>query len=393
MNFFLTKAERIKYIGFDDHYAAIIGVPLVGFLAFLLFSSGQEDIAGREAMACFGMGLIHTIFYWLINRFWVIRTRFWFPKETDTAKRILLIIGFALASVIAFELVSSYLIGNFLPFMREAGWGDESFLFKISTTYTLCLMVLGMYEGAYFFMKYREGQVEREQLAKENMQTQLAVLKQQMNPHFLFNSLNTLVNVIPEDSEKAMLFTQRLAAVYRRILEYRHKELITLEEELVALKDYIFLMQTRFEEKLIVVWGMSDRTMSTYKADTPVPTEDEEQCEKPKKEPLVPPHLRHHMIVPLSVQLLVENAIKHNVISSESPLELEIILDDAAVTVRNQLHLRDRKLNSTGWGHHNLQQRYQSLTGQSITIRQTETEYEVSLPVISGRVAARAAVG
>ncbi|MEM9931061.1 MAG: sensor histidine kinase, partial [Bacteroidota bacterium] len=292
-----------------------------------------------------------------------------------------------------FEGGSTYIINHFLPFMIEAGWSSESQLFKISITFTLCLMVLAMYESAYFFKKYRHEQVKREQLAKENMQTQLAVLKQQMNPHFLFNSLNTLINVIPEDSEKAMLFTQRLAAVYRRILEYRHKELIPLEEELIALKDYVFLMQTRFEDKLVVKWGMSDRTMNAFLASTQVPSNEEQQCKPYKKEPTVPSHLAHHMVVPLSVQLLVENAIKHNVVSFDTPLLIEIVLDDAEITVRNRLNLRARKLTSTGWGHQNLEQRYQSLTGQSIVIRQSETEYSVSLPVVPPRVAARAAVG
>jgi len=377
MNLFLTKAERIKYIGFDDRSAALIGIPLVSFMAFLLFSSGKTDIPTYLSFVCFLVGTGYTVFYWLINRFWVIRLRYWLPGEKDTKKRILLIAGFAFLSIVLLELGTSELILHYIPMLAEVGWGEQEFIFKISTTYTLCLMVLAMYESAWFFTKFRRSQLEQEQLAKENMQTQLAVLKQQMNPHFLFNSLNTLVNVIPEDSKKATLFTQRLAAVYRRILEYRHKEMIPLVEELTALQDYIFLMQTRFEDKLIVKWHLSEETMKEA-ALTQVQCEGEES----RDWPIIPPHLRHHLIVPLSVQLLVENAVKHNIISQEHPLQIDITLGEDRVTVSNKLHLRNRKMSSTGWGHDNLKSRYSAISFRPVIIRKTNDEYRVSLPIL-----------
>ncbi|MEM6772335.1 MAG: sensor histidine kinase, partial [Bacteroidota bacterium] len=196
------------------------------------------------------------------------------------------------------------------------------------------------------------------------------------NPHFLFNSLNTLVNIIPEDTEKATLFTQRLAAVYRRILEYRHKELIPLTEELAALQDYVFLMQTRFEDKLRVEWCIVENGAGT-----------QVQCEDEIAVSTIPHYLRHHRIVPLSVQLLVENAIKHNVISSEHPLVIRITLDDDCITVCNQLRLRERKLTSTGWGHENLRERYRAITQEEVLIEATDDTYTVRLPILSARAA------
>ncbi len=385
MNFFLTKAERIKYIGFDDRVAALIGIPLVSFMAFLLFSSGKSDIPAKLSFICFAVGTGYTVFYWLINRFWVIRLRYWLPGEKDTMKRIFLIAAFAFLSVVLLELGTSDLILQYIPMLTEVGWGDQEFVFKISTTYTLCLMVLAWYESAWFFTKFRKSQLEREQLAKENMQTQLAVLKQQMNPHFLFNSLNTLVNVIPEDSKKATLFTQRLAAVYRRILEYRHKEMISLTEELTALQDYIFLMQTRFEDKLIVKWQMSEETMkqvALQRAQWGAQTQVQCEAEESRDWPIIPPHLRHHLIVPLSVQLLVENAVKHNTVSNEHPLQIDITLGEDRVTVSNKLHLRNRKMGSTGWGHENLKSRYSAVSFRPVVIRKTKDEYRVSLPIL-----------
>lgn len=377
MNVFLTKQERIKYIGFDDRIAALVGIPLVSFMAFLLFSNGKGDVTIRHTIFCLLLGTVYTVVYWSINRFWVIRMRHWLPGDEHTLKRILLIVAFALLSITAVEYVSTYYIVDRSALMQEIGWSKDSFLFKISTTFTLCLMVLAMYESAWFFTKFRRSQLAQEQLAKENMQTQLAVLKQQMNPHFLFNSLNTLVNIIPEDSKKATLFTQRLAAVYRRILEYRHKEMIPLVEELTALQDYIFLLQTRFEDKLIVKWHLSEETMKQV-ARTPVQCEEEES----RDFPVIPPHLRHHLIVPLSVQLLVENAVKHNIISNEHPLQIDITLGEDRVTVSNKLHLRNRKMSSTGWGHDNLKSRYSAISSRPIVIRKTNDAYHASLPIL-----------
>lgn len=375
MNLFFSKADRIKYLGFDDLYASLIGIPLFSLVAFLIFSATKEDLGPTGLAICFLVGVLHTFFYWVFNRFWVLQLRVWLPKEEHTFQRIAFMIAIAFLSVILFEAISDGLIATFFPYILEMGWDDSSSLFSFIVSFTLCLLVLALYESAYFFVKYRRSLLEQERLAKENMQAQLSVLKQQMNPHFLFNSLNTLVNIIPEDTEKATLFTQRLAAVYRRILEYRHKEMISLHEELIALKDYIFLMQTRFEDKLEIKWCLSARTQV--------------QCQGKPKKAEVPSHLRFHRIVPLSVQLLVENAIKHNVVSQDTPLTIEITLDEASVTVSNRVNLRDRRLSSTGWGHQNLRKRYAAVTDQSVLIEETEDSFTVSVPVLEPTMATR----
>jgi len=368
MKLFLTKADRIKYLGFDDRCVALLGIPLMAGVAFLLFSTGKEELAFSGLLLCFGVGMLHTIFYWVANRFWVINLRRRFPRQQDTWKRSVLMVSFAILSVFLLELASDFIIGKYFPFMFDLGWSSEPAIFSFMVAITLCLLVLAMYESAYFFTKYRQSTIERERLAKENMQSQLSVLKQQMNPHFLFNSLNTLVNLIPEDSGKATLFTQRLSAVYRRILEWRHKELITLEEEVLALQDYVFLMQTRFENKLEVCW--------LFGAGTRV------QCEGEGPGIDLSPEVRNYRVVPLSIQLLVENAIKHNVVSSAHPLRIDITLAGNRITVSHPLRPRnDGRLNSTGWGHQNLKARYDMVTEEPVVITQTTETYKVSIPV------------
>ena len=365
MKLFFNKSERIRLLGFDDLCFALLGLfPLAG-LGHILFGGGNPGLTMEEELVCYGISLGFTLTYWVISRFTVLQFRLRLPQEEETVRRILLMLPVLLLIVVVVSVVGSRLLE--MVETREL-MPEPPLFYKIVMSYTLVIMVLAIYEGVFFFTKFRQSTIERERLAKENMQSQLAVLKQQMNPHFLFNSLNTLVNIIPEDSRKATLFTQRLSAVYRRILEWRHKELITLEEEVQALQDYVFLMQTRFEDKLEVCWRLGAQTQV--------------QCEGDGQSIEVPAGVRNYRIVPLSVQLLVENAIKHNVVSAETPLRIDISLTNNRITVSNPLNLRqDRSLNSTGWGHQNLKSRYYMVTEDPVKIRRTEAVYEVSIPV------------
>lgn len=373
MKLFFSKSDLQTYVGFNDRWAALLGIFPLAELGNILFVGSNPDLGFWDSFACYGIALVMTIIYWVVSRYWVIRFRMWYPEREHTAKRILITVGVLAVVVILISAAAQPIIDVVNP---PDGIPSPSVFYKSVMSFTLVLMVLAGYEGVYFFVKYKESLLEQERLAKENMHAQLSVLKQQMNPHFLFNSLNTLVNIIPEDADKATLFTQRLAAVYRRILEYRHKEMIPLTEELAALQDYVFLMQTRFEDKLSVQWCVPDTG-----------ARPQVLCEDDISKLVIPPHLRHHRIVPLSIQLLVENAIKHNVISSEHPLEIKIHLSDHDVTVSNELRLRERKLSSTGWGHENLKERYRAITKEEVSIEQTADLYKVSVPILSAQAA------
>ena len=373
MKLFFSRRELIELLGFDDRRLLLIAIPLVAALANVLFVGAQAGAWGPSITACYVISLAHTALFYVGSRYTLLLLRYRLPRSNQTLLRVTLAIVFLLIFVVAVELTAS-------PFI-EAGLGlpqvvQGNLLTSVLTAYTLVIAVMAIYEGVYFFAKYKRSLLERERLAKANAQAQLSVLKQQMNPHFLFNSLNTLVNLIPEDSRKATLFTQRLAAVYRRILEYRHKELIPLEEEVRALRDYVFLMQTRFEEKLQISYRFADNE----EADEGTQVQDKVGEEQSWSLPF---HLRTPLIVPLSLQLLVENAIKHNVVSNDHPLVVTISFTDEAVTVTNSLHLRERNLSSTSWGHENLRSRFSAATDRPIDIRQTATQYTISLPLLT----------
>ncbi len=203
----------------------------------------------------------------------------------------------------------------------------------------------------FLLNKWRFSLVELERFKKENAEFQFESLRSQVNPHFLFNSLNTLSSLIYENQEKAESFIRELSDVYRYILENRGKELLTLREELAVARSYIYLAQLRFDKNLIVRLDIS----SDY--DT-------------KK------------IAPLSLQLLVENAVKHNVISKRKPLFVDIFVEGKFLIVKNNLQKKVSKEYSSQLGLKNIQSRYAFLTEDKMEILESETEFVVKIPLI-----------
>ena len=169
--------------------------------------------------------------------------------------------------------------------------------------------------------------------------------------NFLFNSLNTLSSLVYENQEKAEAFIRELSDVYRYILENRGKELVTLNEELAVAESYIYLVQLRFDKNLVVRLNIDD-------------------VHKPKQ------------IAPLTLQLLIENAVKHNVISNRKPLEVKIYIEDEYLVVRNNLQPKVSNDYSSQLGLKNIQSRYAFLTEKTMEVEQSETEFIVKIPLI-----------
>ena len=211
---------------------------------------------------------------------------------------------------------------------------------------------------AYFFSKFlietekkNEILLENEQLKHENVLNQLNSLKNQLNPHFLFNSLNTLSWLINEDQERSQLYLQKLSQVLRYSLTMQEQPFVLLRDELTLMDNYIFLLQMRFGENLQIIKHL-------------------EGSDKFK----IPPH---------SLQLLIENAIKHNIVSSTKPLiiSIEVQAEKETIRISNSINL---KINSsgTGIGLANLSERFKILVGKEIDISENE-EFTVILPLVS----------
>lgn len=187
------------------------------------------------------------------------------------------------------------------------------------------------------------------QQEKAHIASQYEVLKNQINPHFLFNCLNTLASLIVSDQQGAVRFTTRFAKMYRNLLEYGGQQLISLEKELELIDTYLFLQKIRFGNHLTIQKNIPDT---------------------------------RYALPPFSLQLLVENAIKHNVISEDSPLEITIKSGVDTLEVSNKINLRPAAEPSTGIGLSNLSQRYQLLLSRGIVCTADGGLFTVIIPLI-----------
>lgn len=210
------------------------------------------------------------------------------------------------------------------------------------------LLILTM-EFYFQYTRHYETALDNAWLKKENSHFQYEILKNQLNPHFLFNSLNTLSALVSFDGNKAKEFTRKLSNVYRHVLEQHNKELITLEEEINFLKDYIFLLKTRFESNLQISVQIKDVHLT-------------------KK------------IIPMALQILIENAVKHNSITDSKPLKINIISDANSITVHNIIQHKKSEA-SWGIGLKNIRMQYAKFN-QEVNVIVTPNDFKVILPLL-----------
>lgn len=220
----------------------------------------------------------------------------------------------------------------------------------------LSLVLIALASAVYLYTKSREKSVKRwERMEKEKIQSQFETLKSQVNPHFLFNSFNTLIAVIEDDQQMAVEYVERLSDLYRKIVTYRDKEVISLEEEIELINDYFFIQKKRFGENLVFNNNISKT--------------DQACC----------------MIAPLTLQLLTENAVKHNAISSETPLVIELTIDGKFIVVTNNLNPKVTSEKGAGMGLQNIRKRYKLLLNDDIVINKTPHSFTVLIPLFTNK--------
>lgn len=190
-----------------------------------------------------------------------------------------------------------------------------------------------------------------DQLDWERSKAEMSVFRNELDPHFMFNSLNTLSYLILHDAQTAHQFNSKLASVYKYFLLNKEREMITLDGELEFIENYFFVLQVRHDNKLIFKNEIAQRDGTI-------------------------------MIVPYALQILVENAIKHNEFSETNPLQIRVMLNGEYLIVKNNKKQKTYNVNSTNIGLKNLSSRYQLVCNKNILIEDSEEEYTVKLPLI-----------
>jgi len=216
------------------------------------------------------------------------------------------------------------------------------------------LVILLMMSGIVWAIIYARDTTlkKRSLIEREKIQFQFETLKSQINPHFLFNSFNTLISIIEEEPKLAAEYVEKLSDFFRNILQLREKDVIPLREEIVLLMDYSFLQEKRFGQNFNLIVHIPDQWLETQ-------------------------------IPPLTIQLLAENAIKHNVISKNRPLTFRMFIEDDYIIVQNNINLKRKPEVSTNYGLENIIKRYQLITKIPVTILNDESYFTIKLPIIT----------
>lgn len=226
---------------------------------------------------------------------------------------------------------------------------------KLTLIYTSLINLLFHLLNLVFVYEreYREKRTEAEELKRINAQTELQAIRNQVNPHFLFNNLNVLSGLVMQKSTEANNFIEAFSKVYMHILNHNEKELVTLSEEIDFLTQYIYLIKQRFPESVIF-----------------------DIC--------IPDKYSNYFVIPTALQMLVENAIKHNIASVSKPLNITVYANgNSTISVINNLQPRKNLVvQSTKTGLANIQKRYEIITGKTISVVNEETKFSVSLPLI-----------
>jgi sensor histidine kinase YesM len=303
----------------------------------------------------FGITFAYSMGLWLTNGFAVDWLDGYASWKREPLKRLALTLLVSLGgSLLVIVLINAFiyvvLAKQPLAVMLTSAV-LRTFLVPLSIT-VICSLVM---HSRSFLLGWREALIRNERLQKEMAQAEAQSLRQQLDPHFMFNALNALTSLVEEEPKLAVRFIRQLSQVYRYVLDAQGRDVVPLHDELAFAESYLFLQRIRYGEALRVEMPQPDSVS-----------------------PLT-------VVPPLSLQLLIENALKHNVATTEQPLWLRIEVDEAARNLRVVNNLRPRRLapgESTGIGLPNLQGRYRHLTKAPVQVQRDETEFVVTLPVL-----------
>jgi sensor histidine kinase YesM len=284
------------------------------------------------------------------GRFIILELHKKYAEPGHSKKRFANACGFVVLSDFILILVTFY--GSHFIRGMHPGHNPALFISVFVISVVLGLAQVGIYEGFYYFTRLRKVEREKEELLRVNLQSQFDSLKQQVNPHFLFNSINTISSLIDKDAERAKKYLAEMSKVYRYLLRTNEEELTSLQTELQFMDSYIHLLKTRFGEGIFVKIAVEE----TFK---------------------------NYSLPALTLQLLIENAVKHNSIGKAKPLIIEIsTTENGWLSVKNNLQKRINVIPSTKIGLSNIIAKYKLLNQPEVIIQETFKEFTVLLPLI-----------
>jgi hypothetical protein len=313
-----------------DKWVRIIGIPLA-VLPFVLYYAEEYGYHWQLALMTFGLGLVSTGVTWHLLRWWVFWVRERYTEKALTRRRVLITFSGYFIACLLIQPIETWGMSqiDLTGYLSEPEF-PRVYLTHIGMALSFAIIVGGYYEITYYLHLYGLAVMEAEALKKAGIQSQFDSLKNQVNPHFLFNSLNSLSALVIEDQQKAGEFLEELASVYRYLLQSSHNALVPLSTELSFIRSFGFLLETRYGSALDFQLRVDDECSNHY-----LPT--------------------------LTLQILVENAIRHNVIEVQRPLRILIEVKNDQLTVTNTIQRKAQLVDAKPGGLTNLISQFQAL--------------------------------
>lgn len=336
-----NKAEWLTFIA--------LSIPLVAALNYIFYGSSRF-FSGEVLLISYPLLIAMVFISWYLHVLAQEAIRKKLMGVQQSFRRLLVL------EIVHFLMTAASFVFFFWLYDRLSIFGYQfkmqDYWVSLLVALTLSLIATAVWEGYFIFKNFRKSMVEKEQLQRISYQEELNALKSQVNPHFLFNSLNSLSSLIGDDPKKAEAFLDEMSKVYRYLLRNNNVELTNLATELKFIRSYIHLLETRY--------GASIHFEMNVKSSC-------EEC----------------LIPPLTLQLLVENAVKHNVTLKEKPLTITIETDgEGRLTIRNNLQRKTMGVSSTKIGLKNIIERYKLLDCGEVQVVDDGRFFSVSLPLV-----------
>lgn len=335
-----------------------LGIGVIIFLIVILinFIYGAKIAFNNELGELFLYTMLYSVTLGYANQMVFVYLDKKFATERFSLKRM--VVGFVSSFVVTLFII--FLLRIFTDVIIEGGtfekyWANErlaNYVFAVVMTF----IVLLCFYTFYIYKAYSDSKVKEQKIIAGTASAQFESLKNQIDPHFLFNSLNVLSSLIEENPDNAQKFTTSLSKIYRYVLEQKDKELVSVAEELAFAKTYMNLLKMRFENSI------------TYE----IPTDFNNLDAK---------------VVPLSLQLLLENTIKHNVVSEQKPLHIKIYIENNYLIVENNLQKKEVLGDRKGVGLQNIVNRYGLISGRKMLIEESPTFFKVKIPILTKQIA------
>ncbi|HWK03995.1 MAG TPA: histidine kinase [Puia sp.] len=335
----------------DDRTIKWIGIPTLGLLVPNLSGLITNRLYSYpELLACYAYFTLIALLIWQGNVWFMyfIRKRYtWSYKQYYK-----IVISLFLINIVYSGLLSTLLLNVWKMFARETNAQDGQLINTSLIIIIAACFITNIYEILFLNKEMEHSQSRVEQLNIAKAQAELEALKNQIDPHFIFNSLNTLSFLITRDPQNARLYNDTLAKVYRYILSNKEKDMVLLREEIEFISNYFYLLKIRFGDAISMIIEITDLSSEDY------------------------------LIPPISMQALVENAIKHNEFNDKTPLIISVSISSNYVIVKNIINPKNYPNPTSKIGLGNLDHRYKLITKRNIIIENNFKSFAVKLPII-----------